>query len=484
MEKIIWEKSKNNLKKKLSHDKSFLENVEFVIETERNSFERKYSNTLIPSIPNVSPKEELISLLKLAAEVEHTLLIQYLYAAYTISDDSALKRTIIFIAVQEMGHLLAVQNLLLSIGGVENLHLSKSDYRLNSGEKLLPYTLEPFSKLVLSKFVAVEAPVKIPNEYKKEVDEIHKIAKGNAGIEFNPVGGLYMKIFWLFQENDNPVESMKIFPNELFVSGRHIEKRDFLPKSEIEKYEAQWGAWNMAGSSSKGHHGLQNIVTSVYEMKDALEVVKAISEQGEGADMSELDSHFEKFLTAYREYDKNPPNIILAPVNPISQNNIEFSNPTQIENKYTLLWNRLLNKVYSSLLLDIFSCMFYFDMNENNKRQYIELVFTNMNSLLKMLSKILFKLPLNEGEFESNYAPISAPTFEIDTEFRICKTKSELTLLNTQFITNIIETMTEIETHEIYPSHYEKDNDAITIFMSINEYVNKKRILINYNVIT
>ena len=44
-----------------------------------------YIGAPIPSVKDAaSPKEELVMLLKIAAEVEHALMVQYLYAAYSV----------------------------------------------------------------------------------------------------------------------------------------------------------------------------------------------------------------------------------------------------------------------------------------------------------------------------------------------------------------------------------------------------------------
>src|SRR5712691_4815987 len=39
----------------------------------------------LPIVPNVPPAEELRTLLRAAAEVEHQLLVEYLYAAYSLT---------------------------------------------------------------------------------------------------------------------------------------------------------------------------------------------------------------------------------------------------------------------------------------------------------------------------------------------------------------------------------------------------------------
>ena len=69
----------------------------------------------LPEIPNVSPEEELRQLLEAAAEVEHGLLTQYLGAVYS-STNQTIARIVRAIAVEEMGHLVTVQNLLVALG--------------------------------------------------------------------------------------------------------------------------------------------------------------------------------------------------------------------------------------------------------------------------------------------------------------------------------------------------------------------------------
>jgi len=67
--------------------------------------------------PPLAPRDEATFLLHIAAEIEHALMVQYLYAAYSLNPDAAglsstqsnqvqnWKRTILAIAKEEMAHL-------------------------------------------------------------------------------------------------------------------------------------------------------------------------------------------------------------------------------------------------------------------------------------------------------------------------------------------------------------------------------------------
>src|SRR5688500_4434005 len=77
-------------------------------------------------VPNAvgvtSARYYAVALLELAAEVEHALLVQYLYTAQSIevsttpaAEDYHVK--VMNIAIQEMGHLITLENLLLLVRG-------------------------------------------------------------------------------------------------------------------------------------------------------------------------------------------------------------------------------------------------------------------------------------------------------------------------------------------------------------------------------
>src|SRR6266478_4976663 len=69
--------------------------------------------------PTPNAQTQAVELLQAAAEVEQALLVQYLYAAYSIDPAGPaadLRDVVIEIAIEEMGHLISVQNLLLTLG--------------------------------------------------------------------------------------------------------------------------------------------------------------------------------------------------------------------------------------------------------------------------------------------------------------------------------------------------------------------------------
>ena len=104
--------------------------------------------------PDMSWRDHLVMMLTSGAEVEHALMVQYLYAAYSINGDQARRgaramvegwrASILSVAREEMGHLLTVQNMLVLLGapisfGREMMPWDHEFYPF-------PFSLEPLSE--------------------------------------------------------------------------------------------------------------------------------------------------------------------------------------------------------------------------------------------------------------------------------------------------------------------------------------------------
>jgi hypothetical protein len=118
----------------------------------------------------MSPRDHLVMMLTSGAEIEHALMVQYLYAAYSINTDQKSKEnraivegwrdSILSVAREEMGHLLTVQNVLVLLGAPINLgrQLMPWDHQFYP----FPFSLEPLSKRSLQCFIYAEMPDLIP----------------------------------------------------------------------------------------------------------------------------------------------------------------------------------------------------------------------------------------------------------------------------------------------------------------------------------
>ena len=126
------------------------------------------SNNHLDAIPS---REHLFHALSEAAELEHCLMCTYLYAAFSLKTgaDEGLsaaqletvirwRRVIVEIAVEEMGHLVAVWNIMSALGGAPRV--GRPNFPLDPG--LLPagvvVKLAPFNRETLQHFIHLERP--------------------------------------------------------------------------------------------------------------------------------------------------------------------------------------------------------------------------------------------------------------------------------------------------------------------------------------
>ena len=104
-----------------------------------------------------APLDKAVTLLWAAAKVEHALMVQYLYASYSFAEPD---RVLANVAIEEMSHLMTVQNLLRCLG--QPPYLGRQDFRppTQADERLFPFDLrlEPLSHKSLAKYVVAESP--------------------------------------------------------------------------------------------------------------------------------------------------------------------------------------------------------------------------------------------------------------------------------------------------------------------------------------
>src|SRR5579871_1970 len=126
------------------------------------------TNEHLRTIPS---REHLFHGLSEAAELEHCLMCTYLYAAFSLRTDEAdglnalqldavrrWRQTILEVANEEMGHLIAVWNISSALGSAPRL--GRANFPLDPG--LLPaglvVRLAPFNRDTLQHFIFLERP--------------------------------------------------------------------------------------------------------------------------------------------------------------------------------------------------------------------------------------------------------------------------------------------------------------------------------------
>lgn len=248
--------------------------------------------------PPLEPRDEAAFLLKAAAEVEHMLMVHYLFAAYSLKpkgehqdEIKGLQNGLLQIAREEMGHLITVQNLLLLIGAPLNFHREHSPY----ASEIYPFRfkLEPLSLDSLAKYVVAESPVRCPPEMDPErwtflVETIQPQAEAaNDGCPVMHVGPIFARLRQLFENQD----------------GNGLQDADFRHAGNSRQ-----GRFEDWGYDPQGKGDGEPLIVDSFEAEEpekvrdaAIEAIQKISDQGEGFDPPTTgpESHFERFFNYY-----------------------------------------------------------------------------------------------------------------------------------------------------------------------------------------
>ena len=353
--------------------------------------------------PPLSAHDEAVFLLHIAAEVEHALLVQYLYAACSLKrpedvpeehrpNVKSWRRTLLGIAREEMGHLITVQNLLRLIGGP--VILEREDYPFQSGLYPFHFRLQPLSRDTLSRYVLAEMPhLDAPTA---EIREIMQRASGGNDPPVNRVGTLYIRIAHLFSHGA---------PDE------HLQDGDF--SSEAASRQAHWDEWGNGGAV---------LVPPVSTREEAQAAIYELSEQGEGVfDSTAAPSHFQRFLSIYREFPEPGGDWQPAYDVPVDPNMAPHGSPEteggRITHPYSSLWAHLANMRYR-LLLNYLSHFLYTDgplldeEGDYTARGFLQKwTFDEMRRLGALAGK-LATLPRREGDTGPG-APRAGAPFEL-----------------------------------------------------------------------
>jgi hypothetical protein len=263
-----------------------------------------------------SPLAKADILLQKAAQIEHALMVQYLYATYSLKAPTEVtdpqqsaslttwRRVLPQIAKEEMAHLLTVENLRLALD--RRPTLERDNFPIL--EKIYPFTmhLEPLTQTALAKYVVAESPVNAPG-----IEDIVKVATGAAGMGVNHVGVLYALLGVVIAANVGEVEQDAGSGDVWYEMVRqiaylayyqhppstrwHLPPGAFHPES-LDKQATQ-KVWIDDPFPNPGMH-----VFTVVSRQDAKTALRDIGLQGEALKMGTAgsDSHFERFRKVYR----------------------------------------------------------------------------------------------------------------------------------------------------------------------------------------
>lgn len=384
--------------------------------------------------------DHLIMLLNLGAAIEHALMVQYLFAAYTLGNTHVPEKyrpnvqqwqeTILSVAREEMGHLLTVQNVLTLMGA--GVNLNRQNFPWDIAYYPFPFTLEPLSLDSLARYVYAEMPLdELTSDDPLIVEIRHRATGGKSPDDIHSVGLIYGEIIELIQ-NEKRIQDSSFHENTYAHQaswddwGRRYgpELRRLDAEGSVMKPEA--GVIGSAAEPKADPHSRAILlIQPVASRTEAIAALYAVSVQGEGphgAGEGEM-SHFQRFLHIYKDWKaivtedwlptrnvvKNPTTMKL-PGAPDREGYISW--------RYTQHWADLFNTRYR-MLLNLISQTFRTALATRADQPSLRAVlmhriFGEMYNL-KAIAGILVQLPVKDlGSAEADRDTLYAgPPFEM-----------------------------------------------------------------------
>ena len=366
----------------------------------------------------IDTREGLIDALTEASELEHGLMLQYLFAALSLKKrlDEGISPSqqetirswegqILRVARDEMGHLGTVCNLLSSIGAAPRL--GRPNFP-QPAHKYYPFDFElsRFSDESLYRFVRAELPKGEPPPDPPRADSVQ------------------IEAFALLQPIPDPLEYDYV--GELY---RQIEDAFFaLPEKGLfigPKTDQDTDDW------SRG--------MKLYRVVDRASAKKAIDSivlEGEGAPANRTNSHYNTFLTMRKSLASQGE---IEPARPVARNprtrpHRDAPYPvTLIDNKETALLVELLNAIYATVLLMLMQ-FYSFGGESPAERSVLQSSIRQLMSLsVRPISEILTELPVDDHS-----GLTAGPSFEIYADLRLSTQQENRWVILLERFDNII----------------------------------------------
>jgi photosystem II stability/assembly factor-like uncharacterized protein len=365
--------------------------------------------------PWPTPLQKADVLLQKAAEVEHALMVQYLYARFSLKaaadvTDPQQKtsltawRSLLFqIAKEEMAHLMVIQNLRLFLD--QRPSFERDDFPIPKAVFPFMLRLEKLTQQSLSKYVVAEAPLEPENVPNFPV--IVQQATGAAGMPVNHVGVFYALLGVVFASGTQEVEQDASQGDSWYSMVRQIAYLAYCQQSPSTAWHLPDGVLHPESQTRQAsgtdwirlpNPGMRvPVVASRQAAKDAL---RDIGLQGEGpAQAPDMMSHFQRFLAIYTGSQAgtlpfpaaDPWPTLDVPTDPRVSD--DTSDPNAITNPVAKDWATLANQRYGLLLGFLEQ---YFLTNPADRAFLIDFAIDEMH-FLSALSKRLVALDRGTG---------------------------------------------------------------------------------------
>lgn len=438
-----------------------------------------FDKDLIPQ--EFNGKDFLSYLLSVDAELEHGLMVQYLYAGYSLGGSHipenyhekvrCWQEIILGIAKEEMGHLITIQNVLRLIGAP--LHFDRDDYLWDFVLYPFSFKLEPLTIKSLAKYVYAESPegwINSDDPIAKEIKAIIQL-EGHG----DPVGTLFKVMLQLIDDPD-------------VISDTVFQAPTYPYQAKFDEWGRGYAGGNRGNTTSGHPAGAPDVlVVPLTSRDDARNALKQVAEQGE-AQLEEnsggLPSHFDRFLLIYKELSevlKEMPEGWQASrnlaINPYTDSkHSDDANGDLIENEEAVLWANLLNARYR-LLLAFIRHSFLLDDGFNQttvsslRGTIVNASFGEMYNL-RSITNVLIKTPIKKGSDKMAGPPFAIP-YSLDLplgEHNRWRQHQDIIIGSQKLVKNLL-TITSSENHNYLKSLQESDETLLAVIRKLTDPV-------------
>jgi Ferritin-like len=340
----------------------------------------------------VEHREQLWSLLVEAAQIEHMIMCQYLYACFSLKTEpdegltpgqadavARWQETITGIAIEEMLHLALVMNVMTAIGAAPSL--SRPNFPRHS-EFLPPgveFALLPFGADSLTHFLYLERP-----EGMERVDATEFVPAAPAldpvvGAEVMPRLQDFLTVGHLYRGIEQGLSDLV---------GRLGERVVFVgePRAQATPDRFRWPQ-----------------LIAVTDLASARAALDEIIEQGEGARGDWRPAHYGRFFGIWNEYqqlrEQDPSFEPARPVVPaFTQQPFDIDEPQpQPTEPVTREVAELFSLAYEVLLQMLTRFFTHTDETNQQLDALVQAAFAIMAGVLKPLGTALTRLPMGPG---------------------------------------------------------------------------------------
>ena len=353
----------------------------------------------------IEDREELIFMLSEAAALEHMIMCEYLFAAFSLKRDTgegvtaaqleAIKGwegVVSLVATQEMLHLALVSNLLTAIGSHPYFSHPNFPQRSRYYPPGVQLALLPFGDHALQHFLYLERPEGMDLEDAPEFAAL-ALPKPTLSLddnqivpqtqEFATIGHLYRGLEQGF---------------------RHL----------VEKYGEQRIFIGPPRAQATGEYFGWPELVAVTDLAAACQAIETIIEEGEGARGDWRQAHFGKFLQIMQEYrDLKQQDPGFEPARPVVAAYVRPPGDTGgvplIADPVTAGVSELFNASYEVLLQMLMRYFIHGKETEDELQTLSSTAVSSMFMAIKPLGQLLTTLPIGPD----SPGKMAGPTFEI-----------------------------------------------------------------------